>query len=410
MDTGSGCSIIDLGTLKRIDLDNCIDKRSPKSLINASGDTMKISGTVKIDVTIAGSQPRNHVFQVLDSRTYSNVLLGRDFMRLFGSVQFDFARNKIHLGKLSLSGLSPHTARVRLCENITIPPRSVLLVKSSTNNSLLPGDFEPKIGPKIRGLYAARSRVIPNIDGVFQITVLNVTSSDITLRSRTSMGFTQPADEIVMSVAPDEGLNSTLADITISDRLSCDEKSEVTRLIKQYQDVFAANPKKPKQTTLLEHRIITNDALPVSQKPRRIPVAWEKEMDQQVSEMLSNDIIRPSSSPSNAPVILVKKKDNSTRFVCDFRGVNDVTKRDTYPLPHIKDVIDKMAGARYWTTLDAASAYWSIPLAESDKEKTAFSVPHGKYEFNVTPYGLSIFECWFFLPKDDRHVPIWPLN
>ena len=70
--------------------------------------------------------------------------------------------------------------------------------------------------------------------------------------------------------------------------------------------------------------------------------------------------------------------------------MNDVTKKDTYPLPHIKDVIDKMEGSKYWTTLDAASAYWSMPLAESDKEKTAFSVPRkGKYEFSVTPYGLS---------------------
>ncbi len=105
--------------------------------------------------------------------------------------------------------------------------------------------------------------------------------------------------------------------------------------------------------------------------------------------MLSNDIIRPSASHWNALAILAKKKDNSTHFVCDFRGVNDVTKRDTYPLPHMKDVIDKMAGARYWTTLDAAQACWSIPLTESDKEKTAFSVPHGKYKFNVMPYGLS---------------------
>eukprot|EP00795_Rhopilema_esculentum_P001771 gene1771-biopygen10334 len=52
-------------------------------------------------------------------------------------------------------------------------------------------------------------------------------------------------------------------------------------------------------------------------------------------------------------------------------------------------VIDKMAGAQYWTTLDAASAYWSIPLADSDKEETAFLVPHCKYKFNVMPYGLS---------------------
>ena len=47
-----------------------------------------------------------------------------------------------------------------------------------------------------------------------------------------------------------------------------------------------------------------------------------------------------------------------------------------------------MYGARYWTTLDAASAYWSMPLAEDDKEKTAFSLPRGKYECDVTPFGL----------------------
>ena len=48
-----------------------------------------------------------------------------------------------------------------------------------------------------------------------------------------------------------------------------------------------------------------------------------------------------------------------------------------------------MQDAKYWSTLDAAGAYWSMPLNEADKEKTAFTVPRGKYEFNVTPYGLS---------------------
>ena len=76
------------------------------------------------------------------------------------------------------------------------------------------------------------------------------------------------------------------------------------------------------------------------------------------------------------------------RFVCDFRGSNSVTKKDSYPLPHVRDVLDQMNGAKFCTTLDAASAYWSMPLSEKDKEKTAFSVPRGKFEFNVTPYGL----------------------
>ena len=106
--------------------------------------------------------------------------------------------------------------------------------------------------------------------------------------------------------------------------------------------------------------------------------------------MSDNEIIPPSSSRWNSPIILVKKKDNTTRFVYYFRGLNDVTKKDTYPLPHIH-FIDKMEGAKFWSTLDAASAYWSMPLSETDKEKTAFSVPgKGKFEFNVTPYSLSI--------------------
>ena len=104
--------------------------------------------------------------------------------------------------------------------------------------------------------------------------------------------------------------------------------------------------------------------------------------------MLDNESIRPSSSPWNAPVILVRKKDNSMHFVCDFGGLNNVTKKDSYPFPHFLDLIDKMVGAKFWTTLDAALAYWSMPVAEEDKEKTPFSVPRSKFEFNVTPFGL----------------------
>ena len=60
---------------------------------------MKILGSVFISVTIPGSQPREQVFQVLDSATYSNILLGRDFMRQFGTVRFNFIENRIELGK-----------------------------------------------------------------------------------------------------------------------------------------------------------------------------------------------------------------------------------------------------------------------------------------------------------------------
>ena len=62
-------------------------------------------------------------------------------------------------------------------------------------------------------------------------------------------------------------------------------------------------------------------------KPQGIPLAWENEVDTQVKEMLRNHIIWESKSPWNAPILLVKKKDQTVRYVCDFW---EVTKKDTY--------------------------------------------------------------------------------
>ena len=93
---------------------------------------------------------------------------------------------------------------------------------------------------------------------------------------------------------------------------------------------------------MMQHKIVTGDALPVHKKARRIPAAWEEEVNDQIKEMLKHDMIRPSSSPWNTLLWLVKNKDNTMMFVCDFRGLNIVTKKDNYPLPRIRHVIDKM--------------------------------------------------------------------
>lgn len=72
----------------------------------------------------------------------------------------------------------------------------------------------------------------------------------------------------------------------------------------------------------------------------------------------------------------------------DFRGLNALTKEDTYPLPGIDDIMDTLNNMNYFTTLDQANAYWSIPITEKDKEKTAFLTPIGLYEFNYLPFSL----------------------
>ena len=104
--------------------------------------------------------------------------------------------------------------------------------------------------------------------------------------------------------------------------------------------------------------------------------------------MLKAGIATPSKSPWASPIVLVKKKDGSTRFCTDYRKLNSITKKDVYPIPRLDDALDRLGGCKYFTSLDMASGYWQIPVAEKDRAKTAFITPDGLYEYNVMPFGL----------------------
>ena len=164
----------------------------------------------------------------------------------------------------------------------------------------------------------------------------------------------------------------------------------VDRLLCDYKTLFANNLSELGTTSLVEHSIDTGNAPPIKQLPRRLPNALKPIVDSQVKEMIDNNIVRPSHSPWASPIVLVRKKDGTWRFCIDYRKLNDVTVKDSYMIPQVNDLLDTLAGQMYFTTLDLASGYWQVNVAEEHKEKTAFVIPGGEQlEFNRMPFGLA---------------------
>ncbi|XP_046612225.1 uncharacterized protein LOC124301349 [Neodiprion virginianus] len=146
-------------------------------------------------------------------------------------------------------------------------------------------------------------------------------------------------------------------------------------------------------TNLISHTIPTTNDAPIHTKQYRHPRVHKDEIQKQVTKLLDQNIITHSSSPYNSPVWIIPKKSDASgekkwRMVIDFRKLNEKTIGDAYPLPNIVDILDQLGSAKYFSTFDLASGFHQIPMDPDHSAKTAFSTPHGHFEYTRMPFGL----------------------
>jgi len=126
---------------------------------------------------------------------------------------------------------------------------------------------------------------------------------------------------------------------------------------------------------------------PVSMAPYRMAPAELVELKKQIEDLLEKKFIRPSASPWGALVLLVKKKDGSSRLCVDYKHLNKLAIKNKYPMPIINDLLDQLKGARVFSKIDLRSVYHQILVKSEDVQKTTFKSRYGHYEYVVMPFG-----------------------
>ena len=167
------------------------------------------------------------------------------------------------------------------------------------------------------------------------------------------------------------------------------EKSRLCEFLADHHEAFSLEEGERGETDLIQMEIDTGSAPPKKQPVRRMPFAVRQEVATQLKKMQKYGVIQPSKSPWASPVVLVRKWDSLHRFCMDYRGLNAVTKADTFPLPRINNLLDQLGNSRYFSTLDLASGFWQIRVHPHSQEKTAFITPQGLFEFRVMPFSLT---------------------
>ncbi|KAH0729489.1 hypothetical protein KY290_000612 [Solanum tuberosum] len=144
---------------------------------------------------------------------------------------------------------------------------------------------------------------------------------------------------------------------------------------------------------------------PISIPPYHMALAELRELKAQIQELFDKGFIRTSASPWGAPVLFVKKKDDSMRMCIDYQQLNRVTIRNKYPLPRIDDLFDQLQGASVLSKIDLRSGYHQLKIRLENVPKMAFRTRYRNYEFLVMSFGLTNAPATFMSLMNDMFKP-----
>ena len=284
-------------------------------------------------------------------------------------------------------------------EPVIIKPNSSVvvtgLIDKPIDHAPTCAQMTPALGERLSSLLDITPSVVNyqgKKTGFLDVRVDNITTQTVVIPPRATLCELQPVKRVPGNPFPEEiPSDSVLSKMKLdSPLLSPEEKEQLTRRLWVHVDKFSTSDTDMGHHTKVQHEIHLTDTHPFKERHRRIPPGMLQQVREHLQQMLDSGIIRPSQSPWSSEVVWVKKKDGSLRQCVDFRRLNERTIKDSYCLPRIEELLDSLAGSKYFSVLDLKSGYHQVEIAEKHKERTAFSVaPLGFFEYNRMAMGLA---------------------
>ena len=253
----------------------------------------------------------------------------------------------------------------------------------------------------IDGIHKIKDRTSANI------LVSNYTNKQLTFHKGEYIGHLEPAvldstDQRYIhhanSVTLKKMMSETITPYTFNPpqhELSAPIQDNLKLLLQEYESQFAKDETAIGTTPLMSMTIDTGTADPVSPKPYPIAMKHYQWVKDEIEKLLATKVIHTSCSSWSAPIIVVPKGNGGKCLVIDYRALNKVTRKFTWPMSKVEDIFSKLNRATYFTTLDLQAGYHHIPLDKPSIPKTAINSPFGKFEYVKVPFGLAQVPAYF---------------
>lgn len=421
VDNGASVSVISSNILNKLN--------KPAPLITSERTTLKGFGSALVDVlgqvevTIEAKELRTPNFKLLvvpSSASGHSLILGLDFLENHYMIIDTVNRQLIYSPPNTDHVAVPLKTRpgldiqivAKIMEETVISPNHRQLFKAKLCNNSVPNDLEGYLEPfAVRASDGLDIEVASSLgmvrNGYIFVELMNMNPVEVIVKPKTKVGIFVICDSDISvcenSVASDNSAvnedsvenkfsnsvrASDLFDFSKSE-LSAEETEKVKEMLNKHRNAISLHDRDLGRTATTKHVIDVQGNPPFKQKYRRVQGPLRHEVEQELRRLEGQGVIEKSSSPWSSPLIAVRKKCGNLRICVDFRSLNDLTKKDSFPLPNLIDALSNLQAVKYFSTFDLMQGFHQIEMDEASKEYTAFSTGDSHWQWVRMPFGLS---------------------